>query len=158
MKSFKLSGIRVLELQQVVDSLQPKEFSSLKEIRMAANVAKDLGEAIKELSDAFFDFNKKQFELLKTYQERFKNESEGLDNNAKNELLKQIDKDFKEQIEQRYPDEQKKVDELGKGEIEVELGDEKFDFLKTTFSKHAKDKYLNKEVLLIVADALGVEE
>ena len=57
-----------------------------------------------------------------------------------------------------YVNEQKKVDELGKGEIEVELGDEKFDFLKTTFSKHAKDKYLNKEVLLIVADALGVEE
>ena len=71
-------------------------------------------------------------------------------------LATELDARLAVEIKDKFDSELKDLEESGKTEVEVELGDEKHSKLKELFEKHAHEKYLKKEVYVQVADALGI--
>jgi len=156
MKQISLKQVRVVELAQVMDSISPKELSTAKDIRLNVGLVNDLNAAIKELSTAVEVFNVKRNELLKPFQDEYKEKSEELDDEAKKKLGDELDKKFAEQHKEEMETLQKTITELGEKEISFELGDEKHEKLKVWFEKYAMEKYANKKVYVEVADALEI--
>lgn len=157
MQKFKLPSVRVLELSSVVDGLQAKDLATLKDIRLNVSIVNDLNSFIKDLSNAYSDLNAAQVDALKPFQEKFKEQSVGLNEEEKSKLADVLNKEFKDANDSKFVEMGKKIEELGKVEIEVELGDEKMSKLKEWVGKFGPEKYLDKKVFVNVCDALGIE-
>ena len=152
MKEFKLPLLRVYELTSVIDSIQPKDLGDLKSIRLAAGIVNDLKTLLKDYAEKSDALAQKQLEILKPYQEEYKAKGELSEEEAK-KFAAELDARFQAEVKEKFGTEQLALNEQGQAETAVELGDEKFGKLKELFEKNT-DKYLKKEVLLIVADAL----
>lgn len=156
MKNFKLSGLRLVELVSVVDSIQPKDLGDLKSIRLCTHLVTDMKACLKELAEKNDALALKQKGFATPFQEKYQKESEALTDEQKKELAARLDKELKEVLEKELGEEQKVMTELLQQEMAVELSDEKFDKLQELFKKYSAEKYLNKEILIQVADALMV--
>ncbi len=155
MKEFKLPLLRVYELTSVIDAIQPKDLGDMKSIRLAAGIVNDLKEALKDYAEKSDALAQKQTELLKPYQAEY-TAAGALSEDEGKKLAADIDVRFQAEVQAKFGEEIKAMNELGKTETTISIGDEKFTKLKELFEKNT-DKYLKKEVLLIVADALGIE-
>jgi seryl-tRNA synthetase len=158
MKQLKLQAVRLIELAQVIDSISPKELTTIKDIRLNVNLVNDLNEANKELSTKVSDFQVKRNELLKPVQAEYKEKEKELDEEGKKKLAEELDKKFNEDHKEEFEAIQKEITELSEKELTVELSDEKHEKLKEWFTKYATDKYTNKKIYVLVADALGIED
>lgn len=157
MQKLKLPAIRLYELSTVIDNIPPKELADLKEIRLATGIVKDLQDACKDYSEKVIALNLKINNVFKGYQERFAKELMSLDATAKDVLAKEIDAEFQAETSKKFKAETKAVSKSALEECEAELSDEKMAKLKEIFEKKGKDVYLKKDILLKVADALGIE-
>jgi len=156
MKEVKLSSIRIYELAAVVDSVPLKEYATIKDIRLASNVVKDLKSACKEFSDEADKLSIKKNEVIKKYQEDFQKNGVKLEGEEKDKFVKDLDTRLNAELEEKFGKEQEVLDASGMEIKTFELGDEKYEFLKAQFEKYAKERYLKKDVLLEVAEALGI--
>src|SRR3990167_3361935 len=149
-KSFKLKAVRVVELAQVMDSVQPKDLASAKDIRLNVGLVNDLNEVNKELATKVADLNVKREEVMKPYREEYLKSSEGLDEEAKKRSEVEINKKLNAELVEKFADDQKAIDELAQEEIEVTLSDEKHAKMREWVEKYAVEKYLDKKVFVEV--------
>ena len=99
---------------------------------------------------------RKQMEIAKKYQDEFVSKRDKLDESEVKALTTELDAKLATELKEKLGEEQKALEEKGKAEAELELGDEKHTKIKELFEKHAHEKYLKKEVYVQVADALGI--
>ena len=159
MQIVKLSALRIVELTQIMDSIQPKDLSTVKDIRLNVSLVNDLTEACKELSSFVSDFNVKRNEALKPLQVEYLEKTKELKTDEEKKVVStELDAKFAEANKEWIEADQKKMNEMGEAEVSVELSDEKHTKLKEWFLKYSIEKYLNKKVLLEVSTALGIEE
>lgn len=156
MGSVKLSALRVYELSTVIDSISPKDLITIKDIRLTSNLVKDLQTACKDYSDKMNDLGVKQQTLLKKYQESIKDKIEELPEEEKQALINETNNKFQAEVTKKYGKELDETNKTGLGEITVELSDEKMERLKDLFDKYAAQMYVKKDILLEVAEALGL--
>lgn len=153
-----MKAVRVVELAQVMDSISPKDLATAKEIRLNVGIVNDLQEAVKELATKVEEFTVRRNELLKPFQEQFKERSVGMDTEAEKDVLSNsLDKEFNTKHKKELEKNQEEIKVLGEVEVEFELGDEKMEKLKECMEKYGATKYQNKKVFIEVCDALGIE-
>ena len=143
MKSVKLKAIRVNEVAQLVDAIPTKDLGTMKEIRLASCIVKDLHKSIGELAEKASDLRVKQNELLKAegFSERFAEETKDKTDEEKKEVEAKINLEFQMLVAEKFKDELAELDELNKAEVEVELGNEEFEKLKELFEKYCIAQY-----------------
>ena len=134
--------------------IQPKDLGDLKSIRLAAGIVNDLKALSKEYAEKQDVLTSKQLALLKPFQEEYNAKGE-MSKEEKEKFAKEIDAKYQIMVREELGEEIQALNDAGQAEMVFELGDEKFDKLKELFEKNT-DKYLKKDVLLQVADALGV--
>jgi len=166
MQEVKLSAVRLLELEQIMDSVSPRELTSVKDIRLNVGLVNDLHEVNKELSTLASDLNVKRAELLKPYQEEFRKRSEvkvvegeierEQTEDEKKEISDELDAKFAEAYS--FEEDLKNINDLGKKEVIFEISEEKYAKLKEWFVKFGLDKYQNKKICVEICDALRIEE
>ena len=156
-KSIKLGAQRVYELSTVIDAISPKELSVLKDIRLSAGIVKDLQNSCKEFSDKSNDLSVKQQQILRKYQEELQPKIKDLAKEDQDKLLNETNVKFQAEINEKYGEEFKAMQEAGKAECTIELSDEKYEKLKDLFNKFAIQQYTKKDALLEVASALEIE-
>lgn len=157
MKSFKLKAIRIVELAQVMDSIQPKDLVNTKDIRLNVGLVNDLNEVNKELATKVADLNVKREEVMKPYRKEYSEKSEGVSKEEEKAIEVEINKKLNAELVEKFSADQKEIDEMSQKEIEVELSDEKHAKMKEWVEKYAVEKYLDKKVFVEVCDALGIE-
>lgn len=158
MHEVSLPMLRLMELTSVVDSLSMQQIgSTIKDIRLATKMVEDLKAVCKPYAEKSDVFNRKQAELIKPYQDEFMMKKESLSDQELKALEADVNARFAKESEEKYGEERKAIEEEGKQVVKVELSDEKFTKLKELFEKYAAEKYLRKDVLVEVADALGIE-
>lgn len=140
------------ELSTVIDSIPPKDLQTLKDIRLAAAIAKELQDSCKEYTEKVIAVNLKQQEVLKKYQAELK--LEGLSKEEQEKIIAETNLKFQEEVGNKYGKEIMEANKFGEKECECELADDKFSKLKEIFEKYAVGFYTKKEALLIVAEAL----
>jgi hypothetical protein len=158
MQSFSLPTVRVYELATVIDSLEPKVLQDLKSIRLANGIVNDLKQVVKPFADKNDSILARQLDLLKPYQEEYKQaDAAGFANEeVKQAFAKDLDARYQKEVNEKFKEEVDALNLTGKELITVELSDEKFSKLKELFEKHSAEKYLKKDVLVEVADALKI--
>ena len=158
MKSFKLKSIRVIELAQVMDSIQPKDLASAKDIRLNVGLVNDLNAVNKELATKVADLGVKREEVMKPYRKEYAEKSEGVSEEEKKVVEAEINKKLNAELLEKFSAEQKEIDDMSQTEVEVLLSDEKFAKLKEWISKYGFEKYTDKRILVEIFDVLEVNE
>jgi len=156
MKQIKLANIRVYELSTVIDNIAPKDLANLKDIRLASSIVKDLRDSCKEYSDKASDLSVKQQAVFKSYQEEASDKVKEMNKEEQDKFLQELNGKFQNEINEKFKTEAEELNELANKECTVELSDEKHDKLVSFFEKYATAFYLKKDVLLLVAEALGI--
>ena len=157
MQKFSLKSIRVVELAQVMDSIQPKDLATSKDIRLNVGLVNDLNEVNKELATKVADLNVKRDEIAKPYREEFAKKSAEMNDEEKKALEAELNKKLNAELVEKFSAAQKEIDELSQKELEVELSDEKHAKLKEWVEKYGKERYTDNKVMVEVFDALGIE-
>lgn len=157
MQSFSLPTIRVYELATVIDSLEPKVLGDLKSIRLATGIVNDLKLVVKPFADKNDSILARQLEAMKPFQQEYNDGEKAFETEEeKKAFAKAIDARYQEVIGKQFTEEITALNATGKELIQVELSDEKFSKLKELFEKHSAEKYLKKDILVEVADALKI--
>jgi len=72
-------------------------------------------------------------------------------------IMSELNRNVLQEIEKTNHGLSEQVTEEGGKEVEVELGDEKFQSLKDYFRKFAVSRYLSTDALVETAKSLGIE-
>lgn len=159
MQSFTTKLVRVAELTGVIDSIAPKDLGTMKDIRLATGLVKDLQEASKEYFEKMTSVQLAQMAIVKPFQDQYKEQIVGKTEEEVKMITAKLDAELKAALakyEEDHKDDMKAFDEFGLKEVTVELGDEKFAKLKELFEKFGADKYLKKDACVEMADALKI--
>ena len=157
MKTVTLKAARVYELVTILDILTPRDLPTLKDMRLASGVVRVLREVAPEFTEINDAYNKKRNEIAAPFAERITKGKEGKTEEEVKVLESEINKEFLAKVGVELDEFIKKLEALKDEEKTFELSDDRWDKLVELFKKNT-DKYTRKDIVIEVADALGVAE
>lgn len=149
MTKFKLSKRGVDNLSKFMDSIPMADFKTAKDVRLVTNIMKDLNESIADYHEMLEEYKTKQTEIFKKHRDAFL----ALPEEERDAKKPSADEAMKKEMDEIDTSELEAHQEMV---IEVELGGDKYEKLKTLFNEHGTNRYQDKNAYLEVADALDL--